>query len=233
MSAADACAAAVAAVNVTSGWLTAASDGEAGHLMQITDVVSDQLAELQLTMGEGPSLDASASGGPVLASDLGTAETGHRWPAFTPAACQAGAGAIFAFPLRTGAIRAGVLGMYRIRPGRQHAANAGDRQRLGHRLEQRRLQRRHQPAAAAANAAARRTGEPANPARSAPRWHRRAPAPPTASVPPPGRGGRRWACRRPGTPPGSRKRRRPTPTRPRPGPGESTPGAGPGRRSAR
>jgi len=59
--------------------------------MQITDVVSDQLAELQLTLGEGPSLEAAASGGPVLASDLGTAETGHRWPAFTPAARQAGA----------------------------------------------------------------------------------------------------------------------------------------------
>jgi hypothetical protein len=65
VSAADACTAAVAAVDVTGGWLTAASDGEAGHLMRITDVVSEQLAEFQLTLGEGPSLDASASGGPA------------------------------------------------------------------------------------------------------------------------------------------------------------------------
>src|SRR5690348_5433118 len=63
VSAADACAAAVAAVSVTGGWLTAASDGDTGHLMWIADVVSEQLAELQLTLGEGPSLDASASGG--------------------------------------------------------------------------------------------------------------------------------------------------------------------------
>jgi hypothetical protein len=126
VSAADACVAAVAAAGVSGGWLTAASDGEAGHLMQITDAVSEQLAELQLTLGEGPSLDASASGGPVLASDLGTVEAGRRWPAFAPAARQAGAGAVFVFPLRIGAIRAGVLGMYRTRPGPLSAFQLGD-----------------------------------------------------------------------------------------------------------
>jgi hypothetical protein len=126
VSAADVCAAAVAAVCVTGGWLTAARDGEAGHLMRITDAVSEQLAELQLTLGEGPSLDASASGGPVLASDLGAEEAGRRWPAFTPAARQAGAGAIFVFPLRIGAIRAGLLGMYRTRPGPLSASQLGD-----------------------------------------------------------------------------------------------------------
>ena len=54
--------------------------------MQVTDEVSEQLAELQLTLGEGPSLDASASGGPVLASDLADAGRRGRWPAFAPAA---------------------------------------------------------------------------------------------------------------------------------------------------
>jgi hypothetical protein len=126
VSAADACAAAVAAVSVTGGWLTAASDGEAGHLMQVTDAVSEQLAELQLTLGEGPSLDASASGGPVLASDLGTAEAGRRWPAFAAAARQAGAGAIFVFPLRIGAIGVGVLGLYRACPGPLSTFQLGD-----------------------------------------------------------------------------------------------------------
>jgi hypothetical protein len=126
VSAADACAAAVAAVSVTGGWLTAAGDGEAGHLMRVTDAVSEQLAELQLTLGEGPSLDASASGGPVLASDLGTAEAGRRWPAFAPAARQAGAGAIFVFPLRIGAIGVGVLGLYRAWPGPLSTFQLGD-----------------------------------------------------------------------------------------------------------
>jgi hypothetical protein len=92
----------------------------------VTDTVSEYLAEIQLTLGEGPSPDVAASGGPVLASDLGTAEIARRWPLFAPAACQAGAGAIFAFPLLIGAIRMGVLGLYRERPGSLSPSQLGD-----------------------------------------------------------------------------------------------------------
>jgi hypothetical protein len=126
VSAADVCAAVVPAVQVTGAWLSAALDVQAGHLMQVTDEVSRQLAELQLTLGEGPLLDASASGGPVLASDLADGESGARWPAFAPAANQAGAAAVFAFPLVVGAIRAGVLGLYRDRPGPLSDFQLGD-----------------------------------------------------------------------------------------------------------
>ena len=126
VSAADVCAAVVPGVQVTGAWLSAARDGQAGHLMQVTDEVSRQLAELQLTLGEGPLLDASASGGPALASDLAGRESGSRWPAFAPAACRAGAAAVFAFPLAVGAIRAGVLGLYRDRPGPLSDFQLGD-----------------------------------------------------------------------------------------------------------
>ena len=94
VSAADACVAAVAAVEVTGAWLIAANGAEAGHLMRVTDEVSGLLAELQMTLGEGPGPDAVASGGAVLASDLGEGEAVHRWPVFAPAARQAGASAI-------------------------------------------------------------------------------------------------------------------------------------------
>jgi hypothetical protein len=126
VSAADACTAAVATVEVTGAWLSAARGAEAGHLMCVTDTVSEQLAELQLTLGEGPSLDASALGGPVLASDLGAAETAGRWPAFAAAALQVGAAAIFVFPLRIGAIRTGVMGLYRDRRGPLSTFQLGD-----------------------------------------------------------------------------------------------------------
>ena len=126
VSAGDACAAAVAAVEVSGAWLIAARGAEAGHLMRVTDEVSELLAELQLTLGEGPGPDAVASGGPVLASDLDEVEAVRRWPAFAPAACQAGAAAIFAFPLQVGAIRAGVMGLYRKRPGSLSAFQLGD-----------------------------------------------------------------------------------------------------------
>jgi ANTAR domain/GAF domain len=127
VSASDACAAAVAAVQVTGAWLSAASGTEpAGHLMSVTDALSERLAELQLTLGEGPSADAAADGGPVLASDLGDLEASRRWPVFAPAARQAGAAALFAFPLRIGAIRAGVMGLYRDQAGPLSDVQLGD-----------------------------------------------------------------------------------------------------------
>ena len=80
MSAADVCAAVVPGVQVTGAWLSAGLGAQPGHLMQVTDEVARQLADLQLTLGEGPLLDASASIGPVLASDLADGEWGARWP---------------------------------------------------------------------------------------------------------------------------------------------------------
>ncbi|HEX2823933.1 MAG TPA: ANTAR domain-containing protein [Streptosporangiaceae bacterium] len=126
VSAADACAAAVAAVKVTGAWLVAADGGQTGHLMRVTDEVGELLAELQLTLGEGPGPDAATSGGPVLASDLSELEAFSRWPAFAPAARQAGAAAIFVFPLQLGAIRTGVMGLYRGQAGPLSTFQLGD-----------------------------------------------------------------------------------------------------------
>ncbi|MEG8179223.1 GAF and ANTAR domain-containing protein [Nocardia terpenica] len=80
-------------------------------LVHATNQVSAGLEDLQLTVGEGPCLDAFASGGPVLVADLATAVT--RWPAFTPAACELGAAAVFSFPLQVGVVRLGSLDLYR------------------------------------------------------------------------------------------------------------------------
>lgn len=126
VSAADVCAAVVPAVEVSGAWLTAAVAGAAGHVMNVTDGTGEVLADLELTLGEGPSRDAIDSGGPVLASDLSAAETAQRWPGFAPEALQAGVVAVFAFPLRIGAIRAGVMGLYRDRPGPLSAFHLGD-----------------------------------------------------------------------------------------------------------
>ncbi len=67
--------------------------------MCATGQVGEQLAELQLTLGEGPCRDVLASAVPVHAADPGDEEFSRRWPTFTPAARQLGAGAVFAFPL--------------------------------------------------------------------------------------------------------------------------------------
>jgi ANTAR domain/GAF domain len=126
VSVADVCAVAVSSARLGGAWLAAARNGEPDFVMCVTGPVSEQLAELQLTMGEGPCHDVLASAAPVLAADLGDAEFSRRWPAFIPAARQLGAGAVFAFPLIVGAIRAGVLGLYRGSPGPVPDRQLGD-----------------------------------------------------------------------------------------------------------
>jgi ANTAR domain len=125
-SAADVCAVVVSSAQLSGSWVVAARGADPDFVMGVTGPVSEQLAELQLMLGEGPCHDVLASAGPVLAGDLGDAQSGRRWPAFTPAACQLGAGAVFAFPLIVGAIRAGVLGLYRGAPGPLPGRQFGD-----------------------------------------------------------------------------------------------------------
>jgi hypothetical protein len=55
--------------------------------------------QLQFLLGEGPCRDAYAQAGPVLAEDLRATVWHERWPAFAPAALEAGARAVFALPL--------------------------------------------------------------------------------------------------------------------------------------
>ncbi len=126
VSVADVCTASVGAVAVSGAGLTAATRAGAGHVMYVTDEVSERVEELQLTLGEGPCVDAAASGGPVLTPDLGGRDAELRWPHFASAALRAGASAIFAFPLQIGAIRVGVLDMYRREPGQLTAHQLGD-----------------------------------------------------------------------------------------------------------
>jgi hypothetical protein len=90
-------------------------DGSAGTVAA-TDGASRQLEELQFTLGQGPCVDAFRTGRPVLAPDL--SRTAPRlWPAFADEAERAGLRAAFAFPLRMGGIRLGVLDLYRDTPG--------------------------------------------------------------------------------------------------------------------
>jgi hypothetical protein len=79
--------------------------------------LSRELEELQLTVGEGPSLEVLAGGWSVLVGELDCAEQQVRWPLFAPAAVEAGARALFALPLRLGAIRVGVFVLASTCPG--------------------------------------------------------------------------------------------------------------------
>lgn len=94
-----------------AGMALMTADGPAGTVA-VTDGSAGELEELQFSLGEGPCVDASRIGRPVLQPDV--ARTGPpRWPAFAEEALAAGLRAVFAFPLRMGAIRVGVLDLYR------------------------------------------------------------------------------------------------------------------------
>jgi hypothetical protein len=80
-----------------------------------TDGVSTLIEELQYGLGEGPCVEAYQTDRVVLEPDLADPAT-PRWPGFTPPALEAGARAVFAFPLRLGAVRLGALNVYRDRP---------------------------------------------------------------------------------------------------------------------
>jgi hypothetical protein len=80
-------------------------------LVHATNATSHRLDTVQLTVGEGPCLEAFRSAAPVLVADLDA--DGYRWPGFTPSAREAGAAAVFSFPLLVGAVRLGSLDAYR------------------------------------------------------------------------------------------------------------------------
>jgi hypothetical protein len=89
-----------------------------------SDELSARLEELQFTAGEGPGEEDFRLGSPVLIADLESAAA--RWPGFVPEAVAAGARAMFALPLQAGAIRVGVLSLYRALPGPLSAGELAD-----------------------------------------------------------------------------------------------------------
>ncbi|MEV7340678.1 ANTAR domain-containing protein [Streptomyces sp. NPDC093544] len=122
----DVCTAAVIALPVGGAGLSAMSRTAASHPLCSTDAISEQLEELQLTLGEGPCVDAFTRGSAVLTSDLRTAELQDHWPVFVDAALEAGAAAVFALPLLVGAISPGVLDLYANVPVRLDAEELAD-----------------------------------------------------------------------------------------------------------
>ena len=81
-----------------------------------SNAVSALIEDLQFTLGEGPGIDAFRDDQPVLEPDLAD-PTYPRWVAFAPPAVQAGARAVFGFPVQVGVVHMGSLNLYRDRPG--------------------------------------------------------------------------------------------------------------------
>ena len=81
---------------------------------------------VEFTLGQGPSRDAVLAGAPVLVPDVDLPGSTVRWPVFVYGVAGFGVRAVFAFPLRIGAISVGVLTAYRALPGILTAGQLAD-----------------------------------------------------------------------------------------------------------
>lgn len=116
---ASTCRRALAPVGVDGAGVAVVTRGGLRAMIHASDTVAQRIEEAQFSLGEGPGVDAAATGTPVLVEDLEERSQGahERWPAFLGAVAELGARAIFAFPLRIGAIHFGAFDMYRLTPG--------------------------------------------------------------------------------------------------------------------
>jgi len=81
-----------------------------------SDPLAARLEGLQFDLGEGPQWVVMKTGTPSLSADLSPQSTG-QWPVFAAAAARLGAAALFAFPIKMGAVTVGVIDLYRSAPG--------------------------------------------------------------------------------------------------------------------
>lgn len=86
-------------------------DGAGLEALCASDPVAEHVEWVQITLGEGPGVDAVAAGGPMTVADL--ADPDGPWPTFAAEAVEFGVRALYALPLQFGAIRVGVLDLYR------------------------------------------------------------------------------------------------------------------------
>ncbi len=82
------------------------------------------MGRLQLTLGEGPCIDAYTTHRPVLEPDLLNLRKG-RWPGYAPAATALGIRAVFSLPLQVGAAGFGAMDVYRVTAGSLSAHSLG------------------------------------------------------------------------------------------------------------
>ncbi|GAB3830515.1 GAF domain-containing protein [Kribbella italica] len=118
------CASATKSVPVSGAGVALMTPTGHGGTLAATAGPAEVMENLQQTLGEGPCLNASRDRRPVLEHDL--ARAAARWPAFAPAASESGIAAVFAFPLQVGAIRLGVLDLYRDVPGPLDSLQLGE-----------------------------------------------------------------------------------------------------------
>ena len=104
------CAACVLALPIQRAGISIHVEGIGLEVLSASDDVAERVEWAQVTLGEGPGVDAMASGGPVAVPNLALSD--GRWPMFLSEIAHSGVAAMYALPLQVGAIRVGVLDTY-------------------------------------------------------------------------------------------------------------------------
>ncbi|MEU4557496.1 GAF and ANTAR domain-containing protein [Actinoplanes sp. NPDC023936] len=110
------CAAATHTLAASGTGVSVMTEVGARGVYAASDPLTERMEELQFVLGEGPCWDAFALRRPVLVPDI-EEESPGRWPMYRPAAWEGGIRAVFSFPLQMGAVRLGVLDVFRKRTG--------------------------------------------------------------------------------------------------------------------
>ncbi|NMN98194.1 ANTAR domain-containing protein [Antrihabitans stalactiti] len=80
-----------------------------------SDATAADVEDIQIMLGQGPAFAAHDAGHPILVPDVAVRDS--RWPIFPTAMAErphaARVGAMFSLPLQVGAIRVGVLDLFR------------------------------------------------------------------------------------------------------------------------
>jgi hypothetical protein len=119
------CAVAAEFTNLTGAGIALVSSGPLYTSMCTSNDVARKLMDLEITVGEGPCIDACESEASIDEEDLISSKE-LRWSAYAPLASSAGAIAVFGFPVRIGAIQMGALSLYRDSAGPLSASQASD-----------------------------------------------------------------------------------------------------------
>lgn len=105
------CETCVAVLPVVRAAISVKVEGVGLEVLSASDAMAERVEWTQVTLGEGPGVDAIDSGRPVVVADLAAAH--ERWPMFAYEAVDIGVAAMYALPLQVGAIQIGVLDLYR------------------------------------------------------------------------------------------------------------------------
>ena len=104
------------AVHLSGAAISLMNEGGPAGIVAGTGDDWKRIEELPFILGEGPCWDAYESRQPVLVRDVGSHDE-TRWPGYSVAALENGVRAVYAFPLKVGLARLGVLNLYRKEPG--------------------------------------------------------------------------------------------------------------------